>query len=79
MGRYMNTWQSINTAPINGTEIDLWRLGKYPARITDAKWQNGRWEHFSLDNSAGYGELDWVAVESPEEVTHWMPKPGAPK
>lgn len=67
----MSEWQPIETAPGDGTEIDVWvpdGAGGY--RVPDAYWcgadrkwrQTGQCHH-----------LSWHA-----EPTHWMPSPHPP-
>lgn len=40
-------WQPIETAPKDGTKIDLWMMPgqglRAGARITDCWWRNGKW------------------------------------
>ena len=54
-------WEPIETAPRDGTVIDLW--DSEFGRITEQWWDedDGCW--------SGFG---------PENITHWMPLPGAP-
>ena len=84
-------WKPILTAPQDGTHIDLWvvmRPGtprdyfKYKGYTTERR-ATDCWAH--IDSQ---GELYWFynrgayihSVTSNEEiVTHWMPKPSAPK
>lgn len=58
-------WQPIESAPRDGTVIDLWANG---LRYADAYWDGGC---FSVLDSTGYG----VEVDEP---THWMPLPASP-
>ena len=63
-------WQPIETAPKDGTPVDLWATwpgnAMPPRRIPDAFWNanRGEWSH-----SAGY---TWLVP------THWMPTPAPP-
>lgn len=63
----MSGWKPIETAPKDGTEIDVWRdLNK--ERLTNAYWNDGKWcwRHYRYD-------------EEDDKITHWMPLPDAPK
>lgn len=73
----MAEWQPIETAPKDGTIIDLW-FGEY--RETDCWWQEG----CSIHPQAGwyshalcYGYGDWF--DESEQPTHWMPLPAPPE
>jgi hypothetical protein len=77
-------WQPIETVRKNGLmTVDLWVSGKWNFRIADAKWQDGCWQTYRLDNSGGYGELDWVPIDESiiPDITHWRyyPQPPASK
>lgn len=67
----MSDWLPIETAPKDGTTIDLWT--KYLQRVADAKWMNGRWVVWGTN---GFESPDWEAVFP--EPTHWMPLPNPP-
>lgn len=73
-----NQWQPIDTAPKDGTKIDLWGFefgagfvgSPKPRRFIGCKyippserWNRGQWWH------PNYGNI---------EPTHWMPLPPAP-
>jgi hypothetical protein len=64
------TWQPIETAPKDGTVIDLWAVcgHDYSGRAENQYWNKKRrvWVH------THGGDL------SPFYVTHWMPIPDAP-
>jgi hypothetical protein len=63
-------WQPIETAPMDGTEVDLWANG----RRTDCHIHCGEWLKWmstSVDD-----EPRWLPIEQP---THWMPLPEPPK
>lgn len=68
----MSEWRPIETAPKDGTEIDVWC--DY-GRETNAYWgtseQNNR-EEWCVDNNDGWA---WGIPL----VTHWMPIPEPPK
>jgi len=59
-------WQTIDTAPKDGTIVDVWAWMRY----TNARYLNGVWEFDSPDS--GYTE------DIPNNPTHWMPLPKAP-
>ena len=68
----MSNWQPIETAPRDGTEVDIWvreylgwgKVSDKGHRITNVRWMecNKRW-----DNN--------LATDIP---THWMPIPEGP-
>lgn len=68
-------WQPIETAPKNGTKVDLWYPGII-GRVADSFWaEDGVW-------SPGY----WITRDSEGDThlypnsapTHWMPLPTSP-
>lgn len=62
------TWQPIETAPKDGTDILIWvetAHGDGPSFALAAYWQSGMWE------CCGAGFF--------HPVTHWMPLPLAPE
>lgn len=65
-------WRPIETAPRDGTRVDLWQQGH---RFTDAFWDEGE-EWWCIDSRYSDGEPCPLAV-SPEP-THWMPLPAPP-
>lgn len=68
-------WQSIETAPKDGTPVDLWipasakgnESGK-ASRSPNCSFHEGLWK------LGGDFELSWL-----QEATHWMPLPEPPK
>jgi hypothetical protein len=63
-------WQPIETAPKDGTRVDVWSGD----RFTDARWcaRHKQWEVFIPDYNGG----EWTGVYAPP--THWMPLPAPP-
>lgn len=66
------TWQPIDTAPKDGTRVDVFSpLGL--GRTTDAYYRDGVWwVDVFIDD---YAEPNSISPEP----THWMPLPAAPK
>ena len=64
------SWQPIETAPRDGTLIDLW-AGE---RIANCAW-NVPSKCWAERVGAGFGGKHWAVVNNP---THWMPLPAAP-
>jgi nucleoside 2-deoxyribosyltransferase len=69
-------WRPIETAPLDGTKIDLWSPSG--VRITDAWWCAKRvaWVHKWLDDFDGIGT---VRIEGVIPPTHWQPLPEPPE
>lgn len=65
-----SAWQAIDTAPKDGTLIDVWAT----ERVPDVKWLRGYWRHWALD---GYDNMAWVPIDG-LTPTHWMPLPAPP-
>ena len=68
-------WQPIETAPKDGTLVDLWVIDTSDGsgrRETDAYFANGKW----------WSTRDTNAGEPVEQgritATHWMPLPAPP-
>lgn len=72
----MDSWQPIETAPKDGTVIDLWD-GHYGVRVT-----NARWDHHYWLNGVPQGEKSWGRDDRDgpfcAKPTHWMPLPTPP-
>jgi hypothetical protein len=65
-------WRPIETAPKDGTHVDLWAGEE---RVADCRWNisRSRWEHWGWGD---YDGMDMVKVDF--EPTHWIPIPSAP-
>ncbi len=78
----MSEWQPIETAPKDGTLVDLWvvpkkrwdtkLLGIEPGRATDMQWINGKW-WTDYQNWLWRGSLN-----ANREATHWVLSPAPP-
>jgi hypothetical protein len=71
-------WQGIETAPKDGTPVDLWcrapGLSAGPGRVSDCWFAGGFWWRYD-DTSAG----DDQCRARVHNVTHWRPLPSPPK
>lgn len=69
------TWQPIETAPKDGTVVDLWVVDKNGDgdRELDFYWsvQEGRWTSDTEDFFSGRSLLCWG--ENDVRITHWQP------
>lgn len=63
-------WRSIETAPKDGTRVDLWCGDE---RVPDAYWCKGLW--YTLQDYCG--SLEGVPLIY--SCTHWTPRPKGPK
>lgn len=65
-------WQTIDTAPKDGTAFLGWNPNK-SGYVADQRYTilhcNGDWKYLSC--SSGYRVFEW-------EYTHWMPLPAPP-
>lgn len=65
-------WRTIDSAPRDGTKVDLWSRSHYgDGRITDAWYVGNEWFVF---NDIGTPE----AISHHHHVTHWQPLPSPP-
>lgn len=76
---HMRMWQPIETAPKDGTEIDMWCPDERGGcRYPDAKWMKCKYE----PNKGEYAWHDWNPEFEWEPIggipTHWMPLPDPP-
>ena len=74
----INDWKPIETAPKDGTKVDLWVEwpGQSPAagRVPDAEWTDlYGWSYRSLT-----GEGDFGIEHQGGQPTHWRPRPEPP-
>jgi hypothetical protein len=60
-------WQPIETAPKDGTTVDLWS-GHHQRRWADCCWNDGKWWVYNN----GYEPYEF-------DPTHWMPLPEPPQ
>jgi hypothetical protein len=65
-------WRPIETAPKDGTVIDLWD-GKYMHRVTNVRWGHQRWQ-----DGKPVGEKEWGLITHDGKPTHWMRLPEPP-
>lgn len=69
----MSEWQPIETAPKDGTHVDLWACSggdpRFGDRYTDAAFIRGKWRYSS--GADGWLEVSYMP-------THWMPLPNPP-
>lgn len=72
-------WQPIETAPKDGTAIDLWAAQGF--RLTSCAWD---FVEFSCADGSGSDVQGWTnteghgSVEGAGPFTHWMPLPAPP-
>lgn len=73
----MSEWRDIESAPKDGTHVDIWING---FRKTDAKWDESqnRWKWFECFVGPDKRTKRY-SFSSRAEVTHWMPIPAPPK
>lgn len=66
-------WQPIETAPKDGTEVDLW---VEPVSDAPAEFRAQNWPRRVANTY--YSNYHWLAAEWPWEPTHWRPLPTPP-
>ncbi len=66
-------WQSIESAPKDGTVIDIWTKN---GRYTDCKWNpiKNCFQHWWVND---FESFEWTGL--PYIATHWMPLSEPPK
>lgn len=78
----MSKWQPIETAPKNGTLVDLWIINHLGAgqRLLHCRWEQdyedeGRWEQLYSETRGCF----FTAFDERARATHWMPLPDPPE
>lgn len=74
----MSEWQPIETAPRDGTDVDLWDQN---GRQTECRWMIPQAKEYSRRFVAEwcYYHVEWGEwVELGGHPTHWMPLPASP-
>ena len=72
----MTKWQSIETAPKDGTVILVWQRGK----VWLSRWDSQRHNKHPRPFWAGGVSAVWGnAVSRSDPPTHWMPLPQPPE
>ena len=65
----IGAWQPIETAPRDGTLVDLWFAGHgWDCRVSDCFWGGNYWVR------KGAGAYN----DDPKIITHWQPLPEPP-
>ena len=76
----MSEWQPIETAPKDGTVVDLWNIKGH--RLTDIRWVVEPRDGVAHPNCImdGWKRPSYVPWEclTPDQFTHWMPLPQPP-
>lgn len=74
----MSNWQPIETAPMDGTIVDLWV--KHHGRRTSCAYEDIT-HRVLMTPKKVFGWRDTIKnlLVRDEDVTHWMPFPEAPK
>lgn len=76
-------WQPIETAPKDGTRIDLWILNDsappHGWRLADVFWNGHAWVVWRLGRQKdNFGCVETEEVQIANTITHWMPLPASP-
>lgn len=82
--RGLQPWQPIETAPKDGTFIDVWVGGEFPKRITDVSWRKPTdsewWVHGG--DELKHPRASWFDAFGPlgksSPPSHWMRAPSQP-
>ena len=70
-GAKMSEWQPIETAPKDGTVVDLWNY-KLNMRCADCFMYDGEWSYLN-------DHFETVSIKGNDMFSHWMPLPEPPK
>jgi hypothetical protein len=77
-------WMPIDTAPKNGTEVDIWVTGPGARRISDCRWgkpsRDVNWmSGCQMDSSPQWITRSGCGLDPRNgKPTHWMPLPPPP-
>lgn len=82
-------WEPIETAPKDGTIVDLWN-GVSCQRLVNVAWLKGRdrdhrcapggvWHHHEEEGWDYVGSTEGCGCLVESQFSHWMPLPDAPK
>jgi hypothetical protein len=82
-------WQPIETAPKDGTLVDLWSSAAC-RRVVNARWQQGRdvdprcapegvWHHLEATGWRLPSDTDGCGCLIEDQFTHWMLLPNPPQ
>jgi hypothetical protein len=85
-GMMVQGWQGIESAPRDGTAIDLWcGNSEFPYRVTDVQWREPSESEWWVHGGEGMKTADaqWIdpcgwPMSGDEAPTHWMPLPTPP-
>lgn len=72
-------WQPIETAPLDGTRVDLWEGGR---RMTNMHWKDGNWcwSRWSLGRPRDASKVHLrTTVYTDLKPTHWRLPPEPPE
>lgn len=67
-------WKTIESAPRDGSYVDLWTDTGGGERLIDCIYRNGRWMYWVPD---GFGDGEYEVV--PGIASHWMVVPEPPE
>lgn len=75
-------WQPIETAPKDGTEIDIWAIDSqegYGRRLPNCRYLDGQWLQWTERDifDEPYPHYDYILNQL--EPLYWMPLPESPE